>query len=60
MFKKKTAMKKTYQNPEIKVVKVQMAQMIAASTDVTLGGSYGGGEIQSRRNGSLWDDDDEY
>ena len=55
-------MKKTYQNPEIKVVKVQTAQMIAASTEVGVGSNYDpetSGAIQSRRGGSLWDDDDE-
>ena len=58
MFKKKTAMKKTYQNPEMKIVKIQVSQMIAASpgyggtTDATYGNA-------SRRGGSLWDDDDD-
>lgn len=51
-------MKKTYQNPEIKIVKVQTAQIMAASP------GYGGSTNEtegnlSRRGGSLWDDEDE-
>ena len=56
--KKKTAMKKTYQNPEMKLVKIQMQQIIAAS--VGIGDKYDGtSTIQSRRFGGVWDDDDE-
>lgn len=52
-------MKKIYQNPEIKIVKVQTAQIMAGSP------GYGGNTIEtsgnlSRENGgSLWDDDEE-
>ena len=62
MFKtkeRKQAMKKIYQNPEIKIVKVQTAQIMAGSP------GYGGNTIEtsgnlSRENGgSLWDDDEE-
>ena len=67
MFKKKgnKAMKKTYQNPETKIVKVQIAQMIAASNPEGFNGGLGGdgdggdgGDGLSRRGGSLWDDED--
>lgn len=51
-------MKKTYQNPEIKIVKVQMAQMIAASIgfgeDVT-----DASKADARRGGGFWDDEEE-
>lgn len=51
-------MKKIYQNPEIKVVKVQATLMQNASVQM-----YGGnatGDAMSRKGGnSLWDDDDE-
>ena len=51
-------MKKIYQNPEIKIVKVQTAQIMVASP------GYGGSTTEtagnlSRRGGSLWDDDED-
>lgn len=51
-------MKKIYQNPEIKIVKVQTAQMVAASP------GYGGSTTEtsgnlSREGGSLWDDEND-
>ena len=61
-------MKKTYQNPEIKIVKVQMAHMIAASPGSNpegFSGALGTNEVGgsgdqglSRSQGSLWDDED--
>ena len=51
-------MKKIYQIPEMKVVKVQTARMIAASK-AEMYGKNAEGEGLSRRGGSLWDDDDE-
>ncbi|MBQ9671264.1 MAG: hypothetical protein IJV34_00240 [Prevotella sp.] len=59
-------MKKTYQNPEMKIVKVQMAQMIAVSNPEGFNGGLGGDgdggsgdEGLSRRGGgSFWDDED--
>lgn len=55
-------MKKTYQNPETKIVKVQTAKMIAASDfNQALGGEGTGGDggkALSRRGGSVWDDDE--
>ena len=51
-------MKKIYQNPEIKIVKVQPTLMQAASpgyggtTDAVSGNA-------SRQGGSFWDDDEE-
>ena len=51
-------MKKIYQNPEIKVIKVQLAQMITES--IGFGNNYNGTkQIESRNSGSLWDDDAE-
>ena len=57
-------MKKTYQNPETNIVKVQMAQMIAASPDGfkgTLGTESEGGDGSGAlsRRGGLWDDDED-
>ena len=56
-------MKKTYMIPATTVVKVGLSQMIAGSVDgfnneLNTTGS-GGSNALSRRNGSLWDDDDE-
>lgn len=52
-------MKKAYQIPTTTVVNIELQQMIAASDEyVNMGGSYGGGAIQSRQ-GSSWDDDEE-
>ena len=56
-------MKKTYINPEIKIVKVALSQMIATSNpegfSSELGGDGGSGDSGlSRRGGSLWDDED--
>lgn len=56
--KKKTAMKKTYQNPEMKIVKVQTAQMIASS--LGLQGEAKGNTMLSRQRDTAWEDDDEY
>ena len=50
-------MKKIYQNPAIKIIKVQPASMIATSQIDT--GDYAGGEIQSRRGGSFLEDENE-
>ena len=60
-------MKKTYQNPETNIVKVQMAQMIAASDQQpqgfngTLGTESEGGDGSGAlsRRGGLWDDDED-
>jgi len=51
-------MKKIYQNPEIKIVKVQTTRMIASSP------GYGGETTEtsgnaSRVGGGFWDDEDE-
>ena len=56
--KKKTTMKKIYKNPEIKMVKVQTAQMIATST-VEMYGTNANSAGMSRDGGSFWDDDEE-
>ena len=48
-------MKKTYQNPQITIVKVQTAQMIAAST--TMYGENATGPGMSR-GGAFWDDEE--
>ncbi len=48
-------MKKTYQIPTIEIIKMQTAQMIAASTE--LYGKDATGEAMGR-GGSDWDDDE--
>ena len=50
-------MKKIYQNPETKVIKVQSTQMIAASINAY--GKNATSDAMSRNSGSLWDDDAE-
>ena len=50
-------MKKIYQNPTIKIVKIQTQQMLAESVDV--GTTYNGETVLSRRDRSVWDDEDE-
>jgi hypothetical protein len=51
-------MKKIYVSPSLNVVKVELAQMVA--TSIAIGNNYNGSsEIESRRGGSDWDDDDD-
>lgn len=50
-------MKKTYKNPEIKVVNVQTTQMVATSIEVY--GKNATAPGMSRRRNTLWDDEDE-
>lgn len=53
-------MKKTYQNPTTKIVKIQTVQMIATS-NLNVGNAYQSEDVVlSREGGSLWDDDEEY
>ena len=54
-------MKKTYIIPEIKIVKIRVAQMIAASTDLGVSETHydGSTSVESRKFGSIWDDDEE-
>lgn len=56
-------MKKIYQNPTTKVVKIQTVKMIAASPDgfnSTLNTDGGdGSNALGRRSNSIWDDDEE-
>lgn len=51
-------MKKIYQNPDVKIVKVQPMQIIAESLDVK--GDYDSSSITmgSRQGGGAWEDDD--
>lgn len=51
-------MKKTYIQPSVELVRVKTESMIAASEQIQLGGSYSGGEIQSKERGSRTADDD--
>ena len=53
-------MKKTYQNPEMKIVKIQTHHLMAGSEKLGIGGSFGGdnSKIQSR-GAAFWDDEDE-
>ena len=56
-------MKKTYIIPETKTVKIELHQIIAASTEMGINSDGPALEsetnVASRRGGSLWDDDDE-
>lgn len=53
-------MKKIYQTPTTTVVNVKLQQMIAGSEKINVGQSYNGSStIESRRGGSVWDDDEE-
>lgn len=52
-------MKKTYQNPTIKIVKIQTVNMIAESP-VGVGSEYRSGDVVlSRHGGFSWDDEEE-
>ena len=49
-------MKKTYQKPTTEVVNVELQQFCETSTDIGIGGNYGGGDVQSRDDDfDLWD-----
>ena len=54
-------MKKIYQNPEIKIVKIQTQQMMAGSEQMGFGTpTEDAGEAESRKyRGSLWDEEEE-
>jgi hypothetical protein len=53
-------MKKTYQIPTTTVVNVKPQLMTETSNSIKVGVSYNGTDaIQSRRGGSVWDDDEE-
>ena len=47
-----------HNRPTLTIVNIRLGQMIAASTEVSLCGSYGGGSIESRDNDSFWDDEE--
>ena len=52
-------MKKTYLNPTLTVVKVQPSRILSSS-EVSKGGSYTGGQIQSRQGSfSGWTEEEE-
>ena len=51
-------MKKIYQNPKIKIVKVQTAQMVASSPGYGGNTTESSGNLSRRFGGSLWDDDE--
>lgn len=51
-------MKKTYNIPTLKVVKIHTACILAGSPGLT--GTYNGGTVLSRQDrGSFWDDEEE-
>ena len=52
-------MKKIYKTPTTNIVKTQIQHHLCSTSEIGTG-TYTGGTIQSRRGGSLWDDDDEY
>lgn len=59
MFKKKKTMKKIYQNPTIKIVKVELQRMMQSSNlryDKTTTETSG----NLSREGGFWDDDNDY
>ena len=55
-------MKKIYQNPELKVVKIKTAQLLAGSPlQLGIGKSFDTAEgAESRRFGSFLDDEEDY
>ena len=55
------AMKKTYQNPTVKIVNVELSSMVAATLNINQNGSALTSEdnVAARRGGSFWDDDEE-
>lgn len=53
-------MKKTYQNPTTKTVKIHTVQMIAASEQLGFGAPVStAAGTDSRQGGDFWDDEDE-
>ena len=50
-------MKRIYQNPEIKVIKMQVTHLCEPS--IEMHGKNAEGAGMSRRGGSHWDDDDD-
>ena len=54
-------MKKTYNAPEMKVVKIQTAGMLAQSSFDLKSTTVSGSSALSRESGSsIWDDDEDY
>ena len=51
-------MKKTYIAPEMEIVNVQTAAMLAGSMDLN-SDTVNGSSALSRRGGGVWDDDEE-
>ena len=52
-------MKKTYQNPEMRVVKVQTQQLLEASAGFG-SGTQDGSKAASRHRRNVWDDEEEF
>lgn len=54
-------MKKTYINPETRIVMLSTVSHILAGSDMRVRGNYDSNTITmgARKGGSLWDDDDE-
>ncbi len=50
-------MKKTYKAPNILIAKIKVQHHLCTESIET--GNYNGGSIESRRRGSVWEDDDE-
>lgn len=53
-------MKKIYINPDLKIVKIQTAKMIAQSIAVGEQSFQSGDAVLSRGGNSVWDDEDDY
>ncbi len=51
-------MKKTYQNPTIKVVKVQTNNQILADSSLGIGDPVNSASKADSRGGSFWEDED--
>ena len=59
MFKQKdTTMKKIYQNPTIKIVRIATQRLLADSLQYGRSTTETSGNL-SRRGGDIWDDEDE-
>ncbi len=50
-------MKKTYQNPVIRIVQVK--PMLMTATSLGIGGNYNGSSDIESRQSTFWDDDEE-
>ncbi len=52
-------MKKTYQNPVIKIIQVKPMLLTGGSTTIGIGSNYNGSSDIESRQSTFWDDDEE-